>query len=60
MRLSQSMRTLIVATWIGALLYAGAGVRAGTLSVALALVWVAPLLRDRARGRVIAGAGAAG
>ncbi|MEU4564442.1 hypothetical protein AB0F72_39190 [Actinoplanes sp. NPDC023936] len=43
------MRTLIVATWIGALLYTGDGVPAATLAVALALVWAAPLLRDRVR-----------
>ncbi|MFC7535133.1 hypothetical protein [Actinoplanes sp. GCM10030250] len=44
-----TMRTLILAPWLVALLFAGSGVRHGLLALVIILVWVAPLIRDRRR-----------
>ncbi|WP_430790541.1 hypothetical protein [Actinoplanes sp. G11-F43] len=38
---------MILVLWLVALLAAGSGPRTALLAVALGLVWVAPLVRDR-------------
>ncbi|MEU4421051.1 hypothetical protein AB0F81_10515 [Actinoplanes sp. NPDC024001] len=45
-----TLRTLVVAPWLVALLYAGPGVDTGLLALAILLVWAAPLVRDRRPG----------
>jgi hypothetical protein len=44
------VRTLFAAAWLGALVaHAEPGAGTGLLALAIALVWAAPLLRDRHR-----------
>ena len=51
-----TLRTLILTVWLAALLLpAELDLRSGLLAGALALLWAAPLARDRIRARAVAG-----
>ncbi|GIF40389.1 hypothetical protein [Actinoplanes xinjiangensis] len=45
-------RSLVLVAWLAALLiHAGPDLRTGALAASMALVWAAPLIRDRMRSR---------
>ena len=45
-------RTVVLVAWAATLLiHAGPGVRTGALTLAMALIWAAPLIRDEVRSR---------
>ncbi|WP_433796290.1 hypothetical protein [Actinoplanes sp. CA-252034] len=49
MRPELTVRTLILAMWLTALILAGAGALTVPLALAIILTWAAPMVRDRRR-----------